>query len=139
MSSDFSTVLVKDDRIGAITSSVKYGVYKSGSNVTTAVYNAISGADALNPSTVVFSLQVPSESVVVDRRVKFGATVEFQISCTTAAIPGGAVALNWASSDGLAAFPLHSLFSSMNVTINNNSVSVQQQELQAAIMQMQDS
>jgi|694.fasta_scaffold04931_15 hypothetical protein len=139
MSSDFSTVLVKDDRIGAITSSVRYGVYKSGSNVTTAVYNAISGADALNPSTVVFSLQVPSESVVVDRRVKFGATVEFQVSCTTANIPGGAAAINWASSDGLGAFPLHSLFSSMNVTINNNSVSVQQQEIQAAILQMQDS
>jgi hypothetical protein len=139
MSSDFSTVLVKDDRIGAITSSVKYGVYKSGSNVTTAVYNAISGADALNPSTVVFSLQVPSESVVVDRRVKFGATLELQVSCPTAAIPGGAAAINWASSDGLGAFPLHSLFSSMNVTINNNSVSVQQQEIQAAILQLQDS
>jgi hypothetical protein len=139
MSSDFSTVLVKDDRIGAITSSVKYGVYKSGSNVTTASYNAISGADAVNPSTVVFSLQVPSESVVVDRRVKFASTVEFTVSCVTADIPGGQASFNWAASDGLGPFPLHSLFSSMNVTINNNSVSVQQQELQAAIMQMQDS
>ena len=139
MSSDFSTVLIKDDRIGAITSSVKYGVYKSGSNVTTASYNAISGADAVNPSTVVFSLQVPSESVVVDRRVKFASTARFTVSCVTADIPGGQASFNWAASDGLGPFPLHSLFSSMNVTINNNSVSVQQQELQAAIMQMQDS
>ena len=141
MSSDFSTVLVKDDRIGAITSSVKYGVYKSGSNVTTASYNAISGADSLNPSTVVFSLQVPSESVVVDRRVKFGATVEFQVSCVTADIPGApnTSAIAWATSDGLGPYPLHSLFSSMNVTINNNSVSVQQQEIQAAILQLKDS
>jgi hypothetical protein len=143
-SSDFSTVLCKDDRIAKITDAVKYSVFKGGSNVTFARYKAISGVGAANPTSLVFNLQVPSEQVVVDRAVKMVSTFSFDVSVI---LPGAGASFNaligsrpfdYGNNCSLGPYPVHSLFSSMNVTINNNSTSVQQQQVLPALMRLYD-
>ena len=54
MSTDFTKVLVKDDRL-CVSDSIKYGVYKSGQNITVNTFNAI----AKSPSSLSFNIQVP--------------------------------------------------------------------------------
>ena len=142
-SSDFSTVLCKDDRIAKITDAVKYSVFKGGSNVTFARYKAISGLGSANPTSLVFNLQVPSEQVVVDRAVKMVSTFSFDVSVTlpadvAAAGLVGARPFDYGNTCALGPYPMHSLFSSMNVTINNNSTSVQQQQVLPALMRLYD-
>lgn len=142
-SSDFSTVLCKDDRIAKITDAVKYSVFKGGSNVTFARYKAISGLGSANPTSVVFNLQCPSEQVVVDRAVKMVSTFSFNVSVTlpadvAAAGLVGSRPFDYGNNCALGPYPVHSLFSSMNVTINNNSTSVQQQEILPALMRLYD-
>ncbi len=143
-SSDFSTVLCKDDRIAKITDAVKYSVFKGGSNVTFSRYKAISGVNATGPTSLVFNLQVPSEQVVVDRRVKLVSTFSFNVSITLPADAGvlaalvGARPFDYGNNCALGPYPVHSLFSSMNVTINNNSTSIQEQEILAQIIRLYD-
>jgi len=142
-SSDFSTVLCKDDRIAKITDAVKYSVFKGGSNVTFARYKAISGLGSANPTSLVFNLQVPSEQVVVDRAVKMVSTFSFDVSVTmpadvAAAGLVGARPFDYGNTCALGPYPMHSLFSSMNVTINNNSTSVQQQQVLPSLMRLYD-
>lgn len=142
-SSDFSTVLCKDNRIAKITDAVKYSVFKGGSNVTFARYKAISGTGAANPTSLVFNLQCPSEQVVVDRRVKlvssfsFNASVQLPADVAAAGLVG-ARPFDYGNNCALGPYPVHSTFSSMNVTINNNSTSIQEQEILPEIMRLYD-
>jgi hypothetical protein len=54
MSSDFSKVLVKDDRL-MVSDKLNYAVYKGGQNMTVNTFNAISKSN----SQLVFNIQVP--------------------------------------------------------------------------------
>ena len=44
-STDFTKVLIKDDRIANLTDSIKYGVVKGGQNITSASYTAQSATN----------------------------------------------------------------------------------------------
>ena len=138
-SQDFSTVLVKDKRIANISDSVSYAVKKGGSNISVSKYRALSGVGSANPSSLVFNLQVPSEQVVVDRAVRLEAELALTITGT---IPAGSAVgarlIDWANRDGLGPYPLHQLFSTMTATINNNTVSVQMQQILPALVNMYD-
>ena len=46
MSETFEKVLVKDDRLGCITSKVKFQVFKGGQNITCQPFTAISATPA---------------------------------------------------------------------------------------------
>lgn len=138
-SQDFSTVLVKDKRIAGITDSVSYAVKKGGANVSVSKYRALSGVGSANPSSLVFNLQVPSEQVVVDRAVRLEADLTITVTGTVpVGAPAGAYLIDWANRDGLGPYPLHELFSTMTATINNNTVSVQMQQVLPALANMYD-
>jgi hypothetical protein len=55
MSKDFKTVLVTDDRIGALTDELTFAVKKGAQQNTVFPYRAISA----NTSQIVFNIQVP--------------------------------------------------------------------------------
>ena len=112
MSADFEKVLVKDPRLD-VSDSIKYAVVKGGQNVTSTNFRAISET----PTQVVFNIQVPSEQTIIDRRVLWQSTVTLTATKDTDASYYG---VTWA----LASFPLHQLLSVMQVTINNNTVSL---------------
>jgi len=123
MSEDFEKVLVKDPRLD-VQDSIKYAVVKGGQNVTASPFKAISESD----SQVVFNIQVPSEQTIVDRRLLWTSTL--LVRTTTAST--GTYGIDWA----LASFPLHQLLSVMSATINNNTVSLNVNDVLPAIIRL---
>ena len=117
MSETFEKVLVKDDRLGCITSKVKYQVFKGGQNITSQPFAAVSSS----PTAVTFNINVPSLETIISREVLWRAQVTLKISNPNKGANNFCV--NYGVTDALSAFPLHSLVSTMNVTINNNTIS----------------
>lgn len=131
MSDNFSTVLVEDSRLSGLTDKVKYAVVKGGANITQASFNAISATG----SQIVFNCPVPSENIVIDRRVMFTSQVNLTLTIgatvntspgyiTNAIITAAQPVFNYGNTDALQYFPLQSLMTVMTATINNTSVSV---------------
>jgi hypothetical protein len=156
-SSDFQKVLVKDDRISNITDSIKYAVVKGGQSITSAQFNAISQST----SSHTYNIQVPSQETIIDRRVMWKSTVQFQVqvvnkvntydvasasdisilgyggpNATTISVPVSANANPVNSS--LCPFPLHSLCSVITSTINNTSVSINMQDVLPFMLRFYD-
>lgn len=125
MSQSFSTVLVKDDRLNC-KSSVKYAVEKGGANITA---SDVAANSATNTSHV-YNVIVPSENIIVDRRVEWGATIKFRLIFNN--LPDGSGAkgdvnqpydlVQYGVHSSLSAYPLHSCSTTVSATINNNTV-----------------
>ena len=132
---DFQKVLVKDDRLD-VTDKIKYAVNKGGQNVTCAQFNAI----AKSNSQVTFNIQVPSEQTIIDRRVLLKAQIKLRITTYNNDLSGGLGQLGcrYGFNSALAPFPLHQLMSVASATINNNTVSVNVQDVLPAIMRLID-
>ena len=76
MSDTFEKILVKDDRLGCITTKVKFQVFKGGQNVTCQPYKAISETTANH----VYNVTVPSLKTISSREVLWQSTVTIRIS-----------------------------------------------------------
>ncbi len=98
--SDFKTVLVRDSVIGDITSDLDFAV-KSGASQTT--YQRFPSTSASN-SSLIFSVQVPSENVVIGRDVLLTSGISFTLNAT--GVPAGQFVLNYGADTALQAFPL---------------------------------
>ena len=154
-STDFERILVKDDRIGCITDKIKYGVLTGGQNITSQTFNAIS----FSPSSHVFNIAVPSLETIISREALWTSDVTLRIECnnftglsptpvyTIAGKPntiagagsyGSMFAVNYGVTDALGPFPLHQMVSTMTATINNNSVSMNVQDVLPALLRMCD-
>ena len=78
--SDFKTVLVRDSVIGDITSDIDFAV-KSGASQTT--YQRFPATSASN-SSLIFSVQVPSENVVIGRDILINTGLSFTMTAGNA-------------------------------------------------------
>jgi hypothetical protein len=136
-STDFERILVKDDRLGSITDKIKYAVLKGGQNVTSQTFNAIS----YTTSSHVFNIAVPSLETIIAREVLWTSSFTLKIECNaaskTAAFPNMFM-VNYGVTDALAPFPLSQLVSTITTTINNNSISMQMQDLLPALLRLID-
>ena len=141
MSETFQKILSKDDRIGAITEAVKYGVFKGGQNVTSYTYNSIT---TNSTSSQVFNIAVPSLETIISREVLWEATVTLRIEANVNPATGNSnkpdnmFLVNYGVTDALAPFPLHSLVATMTATINNNTVAMNTADTLPAILRMMD-
>ena len=133
MSETFEKVLVKDDRLGCITSKVKFQVLKGGQNITSQPFKAISETKASH----VYNVTVPSLETIISREVLWRSTVTLKITAANKADSDFAV--NYGVTDALAAFPLHSLVSTMTATINNNTISQNMQDTLPILLRMVES
>lgn len=133
MSETFEKILVKDDRLGCITSKVKFQVLKGGQNITSQPFKAISETKASH----VYNVTVPSLETIISREVLWRSTVTLKI--TNATKSANEFAVNYGVTDALAAFPLHSLVSTMTATINNNTISQNMQDTLPILLRMVDS
>ena len=143
MSSDFSTVLVKDARLSGITDQLAYAVQSGASSNTYQEFGVIGTA---SNSQLAFNIQVPSENVIVSREVFIRATIQFTVAIT----PGGiyaadtstqtAVTPNSGGPGGFAfnAFPLNQLFTTTTAQINNTNVSANNQDILPLLLQLAD-
>jgi hypothetical protein len=123
MSADFKTCLIKDSRLGDITDQQDYAVVSGGSSVTYQQFQAVS----TSASSIVFNVNIPSESVVVSREVLIKGTINFQIAIS--GVDAGDQAFNYGVTDSLQAFPLNKLFTTATSTINNTNVSINEQDI----------
>lgn len=130
--SDFRTVLIEDARIADITSTEVFGVQSSASQSTYQQFQAVSASN----SSIVFNVQVPSENIVIDRHLLLSSQVAFEITATD--VPIGEQAFQYGLTDCLQAFPLNSLFTTTQATINNVSVSTNLQDVLPMLMRMND-
>lgn len=134
MSQDFQTVLVKDDRLANITDELKFAVKKGGQNVTVYPYKAISASN----SAITFNIQVPNRTTVIDRRIMLKATVTLNITTPPAANVGD-LYIKPGSNFGLGPFPLQSLFSTISITVNSNTITLNINDVLPALLTMLDS
>lgn len=128
-SADFSTVLVKDDRLANLTDKITYAVNKGAQQVTVAEFPATSQS----PSSHVYNIVVPSLETVVDRRCMWTSTVVLKITATVAA---DKQAIKYGIRDCLGPMPLHSLVNTLTATINNNTVSLNMRDVLPAMLRM---
>ena len=140
--SDFRTVLVRDSVIGDITSDLDFAV-RSGASQTT--YQRFPATSASN-SSLIFSVQVPSENVVIGRDVLLTSGLSFTMTAGNAAglgnpgvVPSGSTCFNYGTTDALQAFPLASLMTTATAQINNTSVSVNLQDILPSLLRMNNS
>lgn len=131
--SDFKTVLVRDSVIGDITSDLDFAV-KSGASQTT--FQRFPATSASN-SSLIFSIQVPSENVVIGRDILLTSGISFTLTATN--VPAGAFALNYGGTDALQAFPLSSLMTTATAQINNTAVSVNLQDILPSLLRLNNS
>jgi len=130
--SDFRTVLIEDSRIADITDREVFGVQSGASQSTYQQFNAVSASN----SSIVFNVQVPSENIVIDRHLLIQTELTFTLNLTN--VPAGQQAFNYGVSDCLQAFPLNSLFTTCQSTINNVSVSSNLKDILPMISRMND-
>jgi hypothetical protein len=135
--SSFKTVLIEDSRVADITDSEVFGVLSGASQSTFQQYNAVSASN----SSIVFATQIPSENIVIDRRVLINSTVNFTITAGGAGRipPIGTSVIAYGFRDSLQQFPLNSLFSTCQTTINNVSTSSNLKDILPMLMVMNDS
>jgi hypothetical protein len=129
---DFRTVLIEDARIADITSQEVYGVQSSASQSTYQQFQAVSSSN----SSIVFNIQVPSENIVIDRHVLIQSTITFTVRLAN--VPVGEQCFQYGLTDCVQAFPLNSLFTTTQCTINNTSTSTNTQDVLPMLMRMND-
>ena len=131
MSTDFTKVLIKDDRLANLTDQITYAVNKGGQQITSAEFPAISES----ASSCIYNIQVPSLETVIDRKVLWTATVRLKITGVSTA---DTQLLRYGVRDCLAPFPLHSMCTNMSATINNNTISCNMKEILTPMLRMLD-
>jgi len=127
-SADFRKVLVEDARM-RVTDSLPFGVVKSGQNVTTQIYPATSQS----ASSQTYSIQTPSEVTLLDRNIVWQSTYELEIRGTPVA---GEFLVDLGNRDALSPLPLHMSATTLQVQVNNNSVSVNIRDVLPQLLRM---
>jgi len=130
---DFRPILVKDSVIGDITSDIDFAV-KSGASQTT--FQRFPATSASN-SSLIFSVQVPSENVVIGRDVLLTTGLSFTINAT--GVPESSMAFQYGATDAFQAFPLASLMTTAQAQINNTSVSINLQDVLPSMLRLNNS
>jgi len=133
MSDSLRTVLIEDSRIADITDQEIFGVQSSASQSTYQQFLAVSSS----ASSIVFNIQVPSENIVIDRHVLIQSHLTFEVTINNVPV-GEPCPFSYGVSNSIQAFPLNSLFTTCQTTINNVSTSSNLQDILPIITRMND-
>jgi hypothetical protein len=131
---DFKTCLIRDAKLSQITDQQVYGVYQGASNNTFQRFSAVS----TSPSSIVMNVQLPSESVVLNREVLLEAQ-NFSFYHRVDNVPVGQTAFNYGLTDSMSPFPLAMSMLTLSSQINNTNVSLNLQDILPQLLRMNDS
>jgi hypothetical protein len=131
MSNDFTPFPVEDCRIQHIKDNLPFAVLAGAGQNT---FQSFPSNSASSTTSIIFNIQVPSMSTVIDREVLLQTKIQFTITATN--VPAGDPAIDYAQTDALQAFPFNSLISTISATINNTTVSLNQQDIFAQLLKM---
>ena len=104
---------------------------KGGANITSASYTAQSATNSSHTYTV----QVPSEQVIISREVMWSSTITFKVQGTPA---NGDYLVNLGTTEAFAPFPWNQMIETMSSTINNNTVSMNVKDMLAPLLHFHD-
>jgi len=140
--SDFQTILVRDSTIGDITSDIDFAV-KSGASQTT--YQRFPSTSSSN-SSVIFTIQVPSENVVIGRDMLINTSISLTINAgELSAVPTlyqvaiGDSVFAYGLTDSFQAFPFNALLTTATAQINNTTVSINMKDVLPSLLRMNNS
>jgi hypothetical protein len=140
MSADFKTLFVHDSTIADITPELDY-VVKGGSASTT--YQQFP-ATALSNSSLTFSIQLPSENIVLGRDAMIESQINFSVkigSLDSPVVVGTNIvpAMTWGNDTALHVFPVSSNMNTANIQINNTSTSINLKDVLPQLLRLNDS
>ena len=130
---EFEPKLVLDSRINDISDKIDVAVESSAAQST---YQSFPSVNSSN-SSITWNVNIPSENIAVDRRVLIKSEVSFTVNIG-AGTPIGEQAFKWGLGDGFGQFPFNSLFSQVQATINNVSVSTPSEDIMAPLLRLCD-
>jgi hypothetical protein len=131
--SDFKTALLTDPRLSQISDSQIYAVQSGASNNTHQSYEAVSKS----ASSLVFNVQCPSESVVVDREILMEVK-DFTFNVSKEVNASGITPFDFSSTDALGPFPLNFSFNTLTSQINNSSVTMNSKDILPFLVRLND-
>jgi hypothetical protein len=140
MSADFKTLFVHDSAIADITPEIDYVVKGGAASTTYQQFNATSSSN----SSLTFSIQLPSENIVMGRDAMIESQVNFSIKIGSATAPVVVGATNpnvlaWGQDTAFHAFPVSSNMNTANVQINNTSTSINLKDVLPLLLRLNDS
>ena len=106
-----------DQTISDITDELSFGVVKGASNNSFQQFEA----QTKSSSSINVNINVPSESIILNRKVMLQTTLNFEIEITGVPDTTSNV-FNYGSNAALQAFPINSLFNNITCSINNTNV-----------------
>ena len=112
-SSDFTTYNVEDSRISHIKDSVNFATISGPAQNTFQSFPS----NSASTTSIIFNIQVPSMSTVIDRELLIQSTINFTLTATN--VPVGDLAMDYAQTDALQAFPFNSSLSDIDNQCNN--------------------
>nr|WPF46854.1 MAG: putative major capsid protein [Lake Baikal virophage 14] len=130
---DFKTILLKDSRLADITDNLAFAVQSGAANNTFQQFQAVTTSN----SSVVFNIQIPSESIVIDREIVIQTGITFTL--TIPSVAASTPALIWGQNAALQAFPFNKLISTASSTINNTNVSINEQDVLDCLLRFNNS
>lgn len=134
------TVLIEDSRIAGMSPEETFGVQSFAQQSTYQQFQATSASN----SSIVFNIQVPSENIVIDRHLLMQSTIQFTVNLGGGLTPftlnqiGSPPPFQYGLTDSLQAFPLQSLMTTIQATINNTSTSTNLQDILPMVTRMYD-
>jgi hypothetical protein len=129
--SDFKTILIRDSRLENISEQSMFEVFSGAASNTYQSFQSVSGS---SNSLLSFNIRPPSESVAFDRCIYIGASVNFQMVIT--GVPAGQNVFQYGLTHALQSFPLNLLFTTVQVQLNNASMSINSQNVLPALLRM---
>ena len=106
-----------DQTISDITDELSFGICRGASNNSFQNFEA----QTKSSSSINVNINVPSESIILSRKVMLQSTCNFEIEITN--VPSGTDnVFNYGLNSSLQAFPINSLFSNVTCSINNTNV-----------------
>ena len=123
MADTIRKVRIVDDVI-ATESEVQFGVLSGAQNVTSQIFKAISAT----PNSMVFNVVVPSLETIMSRNILIKSQITLKITYKNSKNldpkPTGVALVSYGTTDALANFPLNRLISTIQCSINNNTISL---------------
>jgi hypothetical protein len=133
MSHDIKAFKVLDSRINDLSSQMVFSVFDG---CTQCTYQQFPFNSASN-SNLTANIQIPSESILSDARVLLKSDLNLTIQCGN--VPATKQAFQYGLTDSLNSYPLQSLFTTSQVTINNATSSTNTIDVLAFLKLLEDS
>ena len=140
--SNFKTLLIQDSRIANITDQETFAVTDGPSQSN---YQNFS-ATTQSASSIVWNVQIPSENIVIDRHLLMQSEVALTLTLSSTVLDGfdsttcgeDTLVFDYGLSDSLQAFPLNSLCTTQQMSINNATVSQNTRDILPMLLRMYD-